>query len=64
MDRDGVRVRKNDPVIPWPNLRQLTPDGGGMILETDDGRKLRIGTLTRNYEACLAILKSGMATTE
>jgi hypothetical protein len=61
IDRDGVRVRKGDPVIPWPRLRLLSPEGSGMILETDDGRKIRIGMLTRNYEACVAILKSGMA---
>jgi hypothetical protein len=35
-----------------------------MVLESDDGRKLRIGMLTRNYEACLAILKTWMVTTE
>jgi len=64
VEKAGIRPRKDDALTPWPRVREITLGEQGARIDLDNGGIITVGRLTRNYDACVAILRTWAVTTE
>jgi hypothetical protein len=63
VEKAGIRPRKDAPLTPWPRVREITLGEQGARIELDNGEVITVGRLTRNYDACVAVLRTWAVTT-
>jgi len=58
VEHGGVRRGKDQPLIPWERISGLHELPDSASLEIPGERPISLGMLVRNYESCLAILRT------